>query len=363
MGKSLGKILVKNVVFMNKINKLFDENFVRGLFRDKVLPLYPEVLDIGMIKIMPYKKFIWRTTYHVVLDFYVEFKLADEKSRKTHIICSAHSSESRDSAFSVLQYLWKRRLGKGVVLPRPLFYCPDFCGSFYRALDGKDLFYYILKRDKENIYDLSQKAGLMFARLHGLNIDKNKLPKFENSNSRIATVIPGVEKIESEIKKRYGQKMQEEIIKPYYECIKKEEEYLNKNPKLCLVHGDAHTENIIRVSRRKVGLIDFTDFSLSDFARDLGTFLQQLEYKLEIRFRYEQDFIKNIKQVFFNKYLEETNIILNENIQERINNYYQWTALRTAAYWLMKDNEEPDKAKEIIEDLKKFNENNFLAQN
>ncbi len=347
---------------MNKINKLFDENFVRGLFREKVLPLYPEARDIGKIKIKPYKKLIWHATYHVVLDFYVEFKLDDNKSRKTHIVCSAHSSEPRDSAFSVLEYLWKRRLGKGVVLPRPLFYCPHFRGSFYRALDGKDLFYYILKKDKENIHDLSKKAGLMFARLHCLNLGKNKLPKFEESNSRIATVIPGVEKIEKNIEKKYGQKMQEEIIKPYYDCIRKEEEYLSKNPKLCLVHGDAHTENIIRVSKRKVGLIDFTDFSLSDYARDVGTFLQQLQYKLEIRFRYEEDFIKTMKQVFFNEYLKETNIELNESMQERINNYYKWTALRTAAYWLMKDNPEPDKAKEIIKDLKEFNENNLLAQ-
>ncbi len=347
---------------MNKINKLFDENFVREMFREKVLPLYPEVIDIGKIKIRPYKKLIWNTTYHVVLDFYVEFKLDDKKSRKTHIICSAHSNEPRSSAFRVLEYLWKRRLGKGVVLPRPLFYCPEFRGSFYRALNGKDLFYYILKRDKENIYDLSKKSGLMFARLHRLNLNKNKLPKFEESNSRIESVIPGVKKIEREIKKSYGQEMQEEIIKPYYSCIKKEEEYLSKNPELCLVHGDAHTENIIRVSKRKVGLIDFTDFSLSDFTRDVGTFLQQLEYKLEIRFRYEQDFIKDMKQVFLNEYLKEANIDLNENIQERINNYYQWTALRTAAYWLMKDNPEPSKAKEIIEDLKKFNENNLLAQ-
>ncbi len=359
----MGKILVKNVVFMNKINKLFDKSFVRDLFREKVLPLYEDVVDIGEIKIRPYKKLIWNTTYHVVLDFYVEFKLEDKKSRKTHIICSAHSSEPRETAFSVLEYLWKRRLGKGVVLPRPLFYCPHFRGSFYRALDGKDLFYYILKRDKENIYDLTKKAGLMFARLHRLNLAKNKLPNFEDTNSRIADVIPGIKKIEIEIKKRYGQEMQEEIIKPYYNCIKKEQEYLSRNPKLCLVHGDAHTENIIRVSKRKVGLIDFTDFSLSDFARDVGTFLQQLEYKLEIKFLYEPEFIKEMKKVFFNEYLREANISLNDNIQERINNYYQWTALRTAAYWLMKDNSEPIKAKEIIKDLKKFNENNLLAQN
>ncbi len=347
---------------MNKINKLFDKDFVRNLFIEKVLPLYPEAIDIGEIKIKPYKKMIWQETYHVVLDFYVEFKLQENKSRKTHIICSAHSSEPRDTAFSVLEYLWKRRLGKGVVLPRPLFYCPEFRGCFYRALDGKDLFYYILKRDRETIYDLTKKSGILFARLHRLNGDKYRLPKFEESNSRIATVIPGIKKIEKRVKQEYGNEMYRKISEQYYKCIKKEEEYLNKNPRLCLIHGDAHTENIIRVSKRKIGLIDFTDFSLSDFARDVGTFLQQLGYALELKFLYEKDFIREMKQLFLNEYLKEANIQLNDSIQERINNYYKWTALRTTAYWLMKDNPEPHKAEEIFQTLKEIDKNNKLAQ-
>lgn len=347
---------------MNKIHNLFDANFVKEFFKEKVLPHYPDVYSIGSIKIRPYKKFIWRTTYHVVIDFHVEFLLQNNKSRKTHIVCSAHSGEPREKAFDVLAYLWRRRLGKGVVLPRPLFYCPEYRGSFYRALNGKDLCHYILKKDKETIKDLSAKAGLMLARLHLLKLNNNKLPNFEESNSKIATVIPGIKKIESEIKKRYGQEMYEKIVVPYYNCIKEEEEYLNKNPKLCLVHGDFHTENIIRVSKRKVGLIDFTDFSLSDFARDLGNFLQQLEYKLELKFYYEKDFIKEMKHIFLSEYLKESNIKLDDNLQARINNYYKWTALRTACYWLMKDKAEPKRAESIAKSLNHFTDNNLLAQ-
>jgi thiamine kinase-like enzyme len=347
---------------MNKIHNLFDSNFVKEFFKEKVLPHYPDVHNIGSIKIKPYKKFIWKTTYHVVIDFHVEFLMKNGKTRKTHIVCSAHSSEPREKAFNVLTYLWRRRLGKGVVLPRPLFYCPDFRASFYRALNGKDLCYYILKKDKETIKDLTAKAGLMLARLHLLKLNNHKLPEFEESNSKLATVIPGIKKISSEIKKRYGQDMQEKIVNPYYKCISKEEEYLSQNPKLCLIHGDFHTENIIRVSKRKVGLIDFTDFSLSDYARDLGNFLQQLEYKLELKFFYERDFIVEMKQLFLKEYLKESEKSLDDNLQARINNYYKWTALRTASYWLMKDKPEPKRAEAIIKFLDNFENKNLLAQ-
>ncbi len=347
---------------MNKIHNLFDANFVKEFFKEKVLPLYPEVYDINSVKIKPYKKFIWKTTYHVVVDFHVEFLLENNKTRKTHIVCSAHSSEPREKAFVVLSYLWRRRLGKGVVLPRPLFYCPDFRGSFYRALNGKDLCHYILKKDKETIRDLTAKASLMLARLHLLKLKNNNLPKFEESNSKIAMVIPGVKKISSEIEKRYGKDMHEKVVVPYFKCISKEEEYLNKNLELCLVHGDFHTENIIRVSSRKVGLIDFTDFSLSDYARDLGNFLQQLEYKLELKYYYERDFIKEMKHLFLNEYLNESGKTLDDGLQARINNYYKWTALRTAAYWLMKDKPEPKRAEAIVNFLNNFENNNLLAQ-
>lgn len=345
---------------MNRINQLFDEKFVENFFKKRILPLYPDARDIVRIKIKPYKKLVWKTTYHVVLDFLVEFELKNSKRRKTHIVCSAHSSESRDLAFSVLQYLWKRRLGKGVVLPRPLFYCDYFKGYFYRALSGKNLYNYILERNEEKIIDLTARSGVLFARLHKLSL-KGSLPKLHLDNAKIATVIPGKERINNEFRNRYNEEKANNIIDQYNNCIAIEEEYLSSKPKLCLVHGDAHTENILRVSKNKVGLIDFSDFCLGDFARDVGTFIQQLAYKLEIKYT-DQDFIKKMKNLFLNEYLKEANIELDENLQKRLDNYYNWTALRTAAYWLMKDKAEPERAEAIFNHLKYKQENNFRAQ-
>lgn len=361
MAKSLAEILVKNDEFMNKINKLFEVDFVHQLFTEKLLNLYPDTVALGKIKIKPYKKLIWKTTYHVVLNFTVEFILKTGKIRKTNIICSAHSNESRDLAFEVLNYLWKRRLGKGMVLPRPLFYYKEIGGFFYRALNGKDLYYYIRKKDKETVIDLVAKSGILFARLHRLPL-KNSLPALDENNNKISTVIPGIKKIVSEVKDRYGEDMKNKIANPYYECIKIEEEYLNKKPKLCLVHGDAHTENIIRVSKRKTGLIDFTDFAYTDFARDVATFMQQLAYRLETGFYKDDVFIIEMKKLFLAEYLKESGQILDDSLQSRLNNYYKWTALRTAAYWLLKSRPEIERAEAIFKELARIKDNNLSAQ-
>jgi len=211
------------------------------------------------------------------------------------------------------------------------------------------------------VIDLVAKSGLLFARLHKLAL-KGNLPQLDPNNSRISTVIPGVRKIISEVNKRYGETMAAKIAEPYYHCINFEEEYFKTNPKLCLVHGDAHTENIIRVSKRKIGLIDFTDFSLGDQARDIGTFIQQLDYKLEVKFN-EAQFTVDMKNLFLEKYLEETGLELNKEFQDRLNNYYIWTSLRTAAYWLLRDKAEPERAITIFKKVDYFKDNNLLAQN
>ncbi len=346
---------------MNIINKLFEEEFVINFFKVNVLPAYSDALDILNLKIRPYKKHIWQTTYHVVIDYQVLFKLKNGKTRETHIICSAHSSESRDLAFSTLKYLWQRRLGRGIVFPRPLFYSPEFKGFFYRALQGKNLLQYILTKDKDGIADLVEKSGLMFSLLHRINIKKYK-PTVNPQNNLIATVVPGLHYLSQELKNRYNNKWHDKIVPAYLKYIEAEKKYLANKPELSLIHGDAHTENIIKVSKRKIGLIDFADFAISDFTRDVGTFLQQLDYKLDYRFAHDLVWQKEMKKLFLANYFKHSQFILTKDIQVRINNYYKWTALRTAVYWLLKEKSEPERAQAILDHLDKMESKKLRAQ-
>lgn len=346
---------------MNIIYKLFDEEFVLNYFKEHVFPNYSDVEDILSLKITPYKKHIWQTTYHVVIDYQVLFKLKNGKKRETHIICSAHSNEARDLAYSTLKYLWQRRLGRGIVFPRPLFYSPEFKGFFYRALQGKNLLQYILIKDKDSVADLVEKSGLMFSLLHRINIKKYK-PIVNAKNNLISTVIPGVDYLSQELKNRYNDNWHDKIVPHYLKYIKAEENYLLSKPELSLIHGDAHTENIIKVSRQKIGLIDFADFAISDFSRDVGTFLQQLDYKLDYRFAHDVAWQREMKRLFLANYFKNSQFLLTKDIQTRIDNYYKWTALRTAVYWLLKEKSEPERAQAILDHLDNMEAKNLRAQ-
>jgi hypothetical protein len=52
------------------------------------------------------------------------------------------------------------------------------------------------------------------------------------------------------------------------------------------------------------------------------------------------------------EYLKNAKIKLDKKLKERIDNYYFWTATRTASFFLLKDNEEPGRGKELIEQIK-----------
>jgi thiamine kinase-like enzyme len=333
---------------MNKILSLFDEKFVLNFLSKKILPLYPAFEKILSLKIYAYKKLIWTTTYHVVISYRVNFLTKAGKEKEMEIVCSAHSSENRESVFNVLSFLRNTGFFKGdLVIPRPLFYSSEFNGTFYRAVSGHNLLYFIKNKKLDKVKSMVEKASRLFAGLHTLKLPQD-LSIFNDSNMLLRNVVPGRDTIISEIAERFKGRYVNEIASFYQRFIAQEEEFFSQSNKRWLIHGDAHPENIVSVGYKKIGLIDFTDFCPGDFARDLGTFMQQLEYKL-IRHLGEGDFVLNMKRFFLETYLKESNLKLDENLQKRIDLYYNWTWVRTAAFWLLKHDCEPNKAEKALQ--------------
>ena len=77
------------------------------------------------------------------------------------------------------------------------------------------------------------------------------------------------------------------------------------------------------------------------------TFLQQLEFMM-LRKIEDQLEVEKIKRLFLDGYLKDAGITLDDNLQKRINNYYNWTALRTAIFFLLKDKAEPERAHGLL---------------
>jgi len=334
---------------MNIIHNLFDEKYVIDLLKKEVLPKYPDFIDIKKVKIRSYKSHVWETTYHVVLEFKTSFLAKDGKTKILSIFCSTHSEEPRKNVYHALKYLWDNGFAKGfLTIPHPLFYSEYFNGVFYRGVSGRNLYHYIRIKDYREIETIIPKAAAWFAKLH-------KLPtanayNFNEENSRIKTVIPGRDQILADIKKEYPA-YYETYKKAYDIFIKKEEEFLSSTPQRWIVHGDAHPENIIKMGKKKLSIIDFTDICLSDFARDLGCFLQQIEFMVMRKIN-DEEYAKKIKNLFLENYFKNAKIKLDKSLQERIDNYYNWTAIRTATFFLTKYKNEPDRAEPLIEKVK-----------
>lgn len=336
---------------MNKILSLFDESYVRELFIEKLLPLYPSFSGIEKIKIKPYKKMVWTTTYHVVIGYEVYFTKLNRGLKKILIVCSAHSEEPRDNVFRALSYLWEHNFNQGNIdIPRPLFYSENFRGVFYRGIAGENLLYYIKKAEHQQVEKILPLAAELFARLH--KIPAGTAANFNPINSRIKTVIPGVNNILREMSLRYQGKFDHDLMKIYDYLIAQEENFFKDHLDLNLIHGDAHTENIISTGEGRVGIIDFTDFCLGDFARDLGTFIQQMEYKV-ISKQEDNKQAEKYKEIFLTSYFKAADIRHSAHLEKRIKLYYDWTAVRTAIYLFLKHDSDPRRGELLLEKVKK----------
>jgi len=334
---------------MNIINNLLDEQYVIKLFKKEVLPKYPSFSDIKKIEIITHKDHIWETTYHVVIEFKTEFFAKDGQTKILSIFCSAHSDEPRQNVYQALKYLWDNGFANdSLTTPHPLFYSDYFKATFYRGVQGNNLYHYIRKKNYSEIEKIIPKAAQWFAKLH--KMPANKAQNFNPGNSRIKTVIPGKDYILNDIANQYPH-YHETYKKIYKILIAKEEEFLASTPKRWLIHGDAHPENIIKMGERKLAVIDFTDICLADFARDLGCFLQQLEYMVMRKIN-DKKYTDKIKKIFLDNYLDNAKIELDKNLQTRIDTYYNWTAMRTATHHLIKDGAEPKRAVALIESVK-----------
>ncbi|MBI2459112.1 MAG: phosphotransferase [Parcubacteria group bacterium] len=332
---------------MNKILHLLDQTYVLDLFNKEILPQYPEFSGIKQIKTSFIKKHIWTSTYHVVIEYQTAFIDAEKKLKTLPIYCTAHSDEPRLNSFEALTFLWQNGFNRGnLTIPRPLFYSPYFNAFFYQGISGENLYQYIRRKDLEIVEAVVVKAAAWFAKLHNLSATAAKAKNFNPLNSLIETIVPGMARALAKVKSlepRYFA-----ACRRAYETINQaEKNFLASTAKRWLIHGDAHPENIIIINQNKIGVIDFTDICLADFARDLGAFLQQLEF-MTLRKIDDQPRVEKIKQLFLNSYLKNAKITLADNLKNRINNYYNWTALRTAIFFLLKDGSEPERAHGLL---------------
>ena len=336
---------------MKKIDQLFNPDYIVALFKRRILPLYPDFRTVLRTEVIPHKNNVWENSYHVVLEFKTYFSDHEGKIRRLSIFCSAHDHEPRQNPYYALKYLWQNGFQeKSLSIPRPLFYSEYFNGFFYRGVEGPHLLSLIEANDRPEIESVVKSAAAWLVKLHHLPL--TGMEAFNTSNSRIRTVIPGSGHILSELKLRYDGYYYEPVKKIYDYLIAAEEKFLDSNSERWLVHGDAHPENIIKTGTGRIAFIDFADLCIADFARDLGSFLQQLDYKITSRLK-DLDYSKKLRKLFLDEYFSLSELELSPELQDRIKVYYNFTAIRTATFWLLKHAPKPYRAEPILAEIKR----------
>jgi hypothetical protein len=321
----------------NIICELLEGGVVTSLFKERL------GLDVEVLDITPIKKNIWQTTYHIVFCYHLLLK-----GESKQVFVTAHDHEPREVALKSLQYLYQNGFGSGnFLVPEPLFFEPKYNATFYIGLEGNNLYHYIRNDDRAEIRDLIIKTAQWFSMLHGLDIHNNLI--FRENNARISIVSPGVNAVLSTINANYPEFIH--YYDEFYRFFIEQEDSNFARIKRSMIHGDAHPENIIRLSAEKIGVIDFVDMSVGDRARDLGTFLQQLDYMTGRKIG-DPEFTAEIKELFLTSYLKSAKMEMDKDLEARIDLYYNWTAIRTATYFLMKHNPEPARAEPLIEIVK-----------
>jgi len=318
------------------INNLFNKEYILELLTKEVLPLYDNFATIKDLEIKAYKKHIWEKTYHIVTEYKTIFINKNNEEEERLIFCSAHHKEPRKNVYDALKFLWDNGFNKNnLSVPRALFFSEDFNGIFYEGVEGNHLYHYIRKDDRKEIENIIKKFTVWLAKLHAL--PTQNVVNFNPENSRIKTVVPGSDHFLSKIKKEFPENYN--FCKRAYDVfIKTEEDFLRSSNKLWVTHGDAHPENVINVNEKTIAMIDFTDLCLTDFTRDLGCFLQQLNF-MYLRKNDDKEYALKIRNLFLTEYFKNSKIELTSDLEKRINNYYYWTAMRTAGLFINGDQE------------------------
>lgn len=332
----------------NKIVKLLDKEYLIEFFKEKLATCYDNLLGVEIEFIKPIKKHIWHTTYHVVISYNLNLLFENGQNRQKIVYVTAHDHEPRKQVLETLRFLADCGFSRGKYLvPKPLFYDEFYNATFYEGVIGENLYHYIKENNRPVINQLVDQSARWFSHLHDIHNGVSTF--YENQNRLIETVSPGREAVMSLIEQRFPE-YSKKYEKIYSIFINAERKYLLTHKKLSVIHGDAHPENVIQIVPNKLALIDFVDMSIGDRARDLGCFLQQLEY-MALRKIGDAQYADELKELFLTSYLKYAKLKRTPSLLKRIERYYLYTAIRTASFFLLKHEPEPERAAPLINEV------------
>lgn len=309
--------------------------------------------SIADIKIFPYKHQINQKSYHIVTRYVISF--ARKHAHPVNVFCNANSREPRKGTFKALQFISGHGFTHGKYrAPVPLFYQQKLKAMFYYEIPGSVNLYEYITQKHPSIIKIKKQVALTaqwLKKLHSIPAVSAK--NFNARQSSIATVVPGKRFMMNKIQEKHPDYPEfKDKIEALYKIIIRLDRVNSHKIKKSIIHGDFHPENVIikPYGKNSIGVIDYTDCCIADPMRDLGNFMQQFNTMMHNHISPENTLI--INKIFLKAYFKKIN--LPKNIENRLNLYTAWTALRSAMYFLTIRDFDIHRAKKLLKETKNY---------
>lgn len=331
-----GKI-IKELIQKNPVNKGLDYGFVDGVMRDAALRHFPELARVTSVRHIRHKRRVGKHNSTFIYTYVIRGEGSDGSPVQKQLVYSSHSDGSRLHAYHVLTALIASGFnGEGDFhrVMVPLEYLPEIQTLIYEAIPGKTLFEHMkMCRSPLELSDVVSVTADWIRKFHQFKLSDAtlaKIPLFDafNLNWKTDELLPMVEDADQH---------QAEKLRAFFETYPRDEKRLYGEQAPQLVYGDLHPENVLTTTLHPEGLtmIDFTDVARGDQMRDIGTFMQQLNF-MGTQFYPEQP-VNQLRMLFLERYFQQPVAALPITIIQRINLYQAWNSLRGFVYFFLQE--------------------------
>lgn len=331
----------------DQVAQLANQDFVQDVLNKKLAEYYPDFQKIKKLALQAYKKHLGQTSAVFVVGYQIEYLDQKDQIQKLHLFATAHSDDSRRSAFEKLNFLYQHGFDKGKFqVTRPLFFLQEQKGFFYEASEGESLYSFFKEDQTTDIKPILELASGWIKELHALAIDDS----FNWPHFSVSKMVPAPAKFLPDFYS-YRQSLGLQVTN-IVDQIKQWEDTLSDSFEKKLIYGDYHPENIIipSLQAKTLKMIDFTDIALGDPMTDLGTFLQQVDF-MGHRF-FSRAKVNQYKEDFVCSYFKKELTDIPEIYFQRINLYQAWTALRTGVFLFYMHRD--DSVKSLLEEVESY---------
>jgi len=313
-----------------RLSDLAKPEVVKTILQDILAEFYPDHTKVTDISLTTHKRHFKDTALSRIV---IGCTITCSDKKPLELIIAAAEDGTREEAFANTQLLYQHGFDRGnLLVTRPLVYLAGPQAMVYETAMGKPLYQFL--KQQPAFDDLLQPLNLAASwlkKLHQLELtpDEAKIIRGYNWDRVVGLIKPYINIFAEESAK------QSEKLKKILQRLIAYHQDLSGPVQPRLVYGDYHPENIIisSLQAKEIIGIDFTDLTYGDPYRDLGTFIQQLDFMSQ-RFLPREE-INKLKKHFLRSYFDRRFSELPLAYIQRINLYQALTALRTAV-WLFK---------------------------